>query len=88
MTDARDLPVIVPHVADILKASREFTPRDGKEFKYAFEIALNQKELAGRLMIAMQLPDTVSWYQLDGQRLFEVRGPHGTVSAICYLVTY
>lgn len=89
-TTALEMQIIIPHVASMLNelANEELTT---KKFKYAFELPTREKELALFVMNSFNrnLPPRVSWYECDGIKLFEMRGPSGGVvtSYICYLVT-
>src|SRR5438876_4372807 len=83
-----ELHVITPHIAHILECL--YTSRLSKlPFKYAFEFPIHVKDEVLMTMNSMKLPPHVDWYQSDGRKLFEMRGPSGGIISglICYLIT-
>lgn len=83
-----EMQIVVPHIASILEelAVAKFSELP---FKYAFEIYSDERNGALLVISYTKLPAHVFWYECDGKRLFEVRGPSGGIisSHICYLVT-
>lgn len=60
-------------------------------FCYGFRIplSLNEKEFE-MLSRPISLPNDVTWYTIDGKKLFELRGPSGGVAStkVAYLITH
>jgi hypothetical protein len=86
---ALEMQVVIPHVANMLEELELRRTNEEFLFYYAFELNIHEKDAAMLVIRASTLPLHVSWYEVDGRRLFEIRGPSGgVVSAyICYLVT-
>lgn len=57
---------------------------------YAFSFPLDQKDRLIELMEDLDklFPQYVTWYEIDGKKLFESRGPSGGIatSLVCYLI--
>jgi hypothetical protein len=87
---ALELQVIIPHIADILSELAIMKISD-LPFKYAFELHKHERDMANLVIQGSinKLPSEVSWYELDGRKLFDMRGQSGGIvsSIICYLVT-
>lgn len=83
-----DLVVVVPHVANIFACLKRELHLSN--LKYAFSVdAAHRNALESTLQaLAFRLPDGVKFYEIDGRRAFDVRGPSGGVvsSCVCYLV--
>lgn len=87
---ALEIRVLVPHIAHILE-ELAISELSTQLFKYAFELSVHERD-STMLVIResiYKLPPHVFWYEVDGNRLFEIRGASGGVVAsyICYLVT-
>jgi hypothetical protein len=86
-----ELYVLVPHIAHILQELYK-SGLSKLPFKYAFEFPPHFKnELTNTIILAKAgLPQNVSFYEIDGKVLFEMRGQSGGVTTgfICYLYTH
>jgi len=80
---------VVPHIASILQELHE-SGQSNLPFKYGFEFTLGYKNLLHYALGSVKLPPNVSFYEVDGTRLFEIRGASGGIvtTMICYLVTH
>ena len=78
------LPVISSILEILYKSDYSELP-----FRYAFEFKIFDKEQINAIIRKNELPAHVKWYEINGIRLFEVRGASGgiTTSCICYLIT-
>lgn len=80
--------LIIPIIADILEELHN-SKISTLPFKYAFEFSSSYKNHILIEINNCKLPSHVSFYEIDGNKLFEIRGPSGGVVSglICYLVT-
>ena len=83
-----ELQVIAPHIAHILECLH-ISELSKLPFKYAFEFPIHVKNEVLMTMNSIKLPSHVDWYESDGRKLFEMRGPSGGIvtGLICYLIT-
>ena len=79
---------ILPHIAEILEYLH-ISKLSTLPFKYAFEFHSYHRNQILLEMSTITLPHHVSFYEIDGNKLFEIRGQSGGVISglICYLVT-
>jgi len=79
--------LIIPHIVEIFKGLAALDLP--LPFKYAFEFYSGNKEDALLVIHATKLPPYVKFYEIDGRKLFEMRGAAGGIatSFICYLIT-
>lgn len=87
-TTPLEFQIVLPHIAYMLEALyRANFIRE--HFVYAFEFNVKDKALVELVMLSVELPEHVSFYETDGKKLFEMRGSSGgiTTGLICYLVT-
>jgi hypothetical protein len=80
--------LVMPHVAHILECLY-LMGNSRLPFKYAFEFLPLYKKEFELIMLRSKLPEHVKFYELDGKRMFEIRGVSGGVASnmICYLIT-
>lgn len=85
---ALEMQIIIPHIANILEELAA-TKRFDSPLKYAFELNISEKDIAGYIIYTAKLPPHVHFYECDGKSLFEMRGASGGIVSglICYLVT-
>jgi hypothetical protein len=79
--------LLIPHVAEIINALKVESPR--KYYVHPFEFRGEDKNCIELVILSAKLPSDVHFYETDGKKIFEIRGPSGGVvsSLICYLVT-
>lgn len=85
---AIELQIVIPHIADVLSKMPKVK---GKAFSYCFGGHVGERKQLSTLVhyFKDKLPDGVSFYECDGQAIFDVRGPSGgiTTSLTFYLIT-
>ena len=86
---ALEMALVIPHVANILEALELWKVPGELPFKYAFELPIHEKNSALIVINTSKLPSHVSWYEVEGRKLFEIRGASGGVASsyVCYLIT-
>jgi len=87
-TTPLEFTVVVPHIAYILE--QIYLDKLSKlPCRYAFEFSSTHRSLIEFAMASVKLPDHVRFYEVDGIKLFQIRGVSGGLasSLICYLVT-
>lgn len=86
-TNVENLSAIVPHVANILskiEARKDNIPSYCFKFRQVSKLTLESQIL----VIERLLLKDISFYETDGRKVFELRGPNGGVisAIVCYLV--